>query len=474
MKRAVIQRLLLLYPAKWRNEYGAELEDLLLAERLRFTVILNVVRSALGQQVRVSNHPAGLIRPLALMTGGVGAVFVLGLILSVPLWTLMLSPMADALAQSGRPARLIQNKPLESFAIIWLGLPLLITAFVAYPFLLWLVRANLASNWTPQNRRRATAFGIWSGGLFFLSGVSVLVAWEHGVVLTLRGFEPLVRHTSIMSVSDCFSRFARSMLEFGILVQIPVLAFFMPGIKKSSWTQTLKWAVAKAGPPEGPPVHRDVQRPKKEIEMTVLNVAFAVGAFLCGVRAMGYWVILQVGGVRPADRRGIALAGFGSALLFVILSSASAYLLKRRRCAGYRRQNPVSHGRSWPSFDRYFRDSVERRRPANAGSGGSTGSVRRLCRRIPGACSEAQPLTVVEVDPRRSAGVHLRVWPLDGVDMCYKARARRAGVLDSGDGKGSGRWRTCTGIRTARLGTSATAAIGVDLAQSPGATLLSR
>ena len=59
-------------------------------------------------------------------------------------------------------------------------------------------------------------------------------------------------------------------------------------------------------------------------------MAFAVGAFLCGVRAMGYWVILQVGGVRPADRRGIALAGFGSALLFVILSSASAYLLKRR------------------------------------------------------------------------------------------------------------------------------------------------
>jgi hypothetical protein len=49
-----------------------------------------------------------------------------------------------------------------------------------------------------------------------------------------------------------------------------------------------------------------------------------------------------------------------------------------------------------------------------------------------------------------------------------------AGVLSLGGGKGSHRGRTCTGIRTARLDTSATAAVGVDLAQSLGATLLSR
>jgi Sec-independent protein secretion pathway component TatC len=240
VKRSAIQRLLLLYPAKWRNEYGAELEDLLLTERLRFIVVLNVVWSALRQQVRISNHPAGLVRSLALMSGGVGAVFVLSMILSVPLWRLILLPMAEALAQSGRPPRLIQEKPFEGFAILWLGLPLLVTAFVAYPFMLCLVRVKVASTWTPQRKRWATAFVIWSGSLFFLSGVSGLVAWEHGVVLTLRGFEPLMRHTSIMTVSACFGRFARSILEFGILVQIPVLAFFITRIKKSFWTQTLK------------------------------------------------------------------------------------------------------------------------------------------------------------------------------------------------------------------------------------------
>ena len=68
--------------------------------------------------------------------------------------------------------------------------------------------------------------------------------------------------------------------------------------------------------------------------MTVLRVVLAVGAFLCGVRAMAYWAILQLGGVRPAERDGIALVVCCSAFLFVILSSASAYL--RERASGAR------------------------------------------------------------------------------------------------------------------------------------------
>lgn len=63
-------------------------------------------------------------------------------------------------------------------------------------------------------------------------------------------------------------------------------------------------------------------------------MVLAVGAFLCGVRAIGYWLILEVGGVRSAERGGIALVMCCSAFLFVILSSASAYL--RERTSGAR------------------------------------------------------------------------------------------------------------------------------------------
>ena len=167
MKGSLIQKLLRLYPAKWRNEYGAELEDLLYREPLRFTVILNVVSSALRQQLRFSNHPAGLAGSLALMTGGVGAVFIFSMMLSAPLWTLIILPMTKALSQSGLPPRLIHDKPFESFAIIWLGLPLLVTAFVAYPLVLCMARVKLASALTSERKSWATAFVICSGGLFF-------------------------------------------------------------------------------------------------------------------------------------------------------------------------------------------------------------------------------------------------------------------------------------------------------------------
>ena len=68
----------------------------------------------------------------------------------------------------------------------------------------------------------------------------------------------------------------------------------------------------------------------------VLRVSFAIGALLCGIRAMGYWAILQelewlrqVGGVTPAESGGIALGVYRSVFLFVVLSSASAYLRER-------------------------------------------------------------------------------------------------------------------------------------------------
>lgn len=64
--------------------------------------------------------------------------------------------------------------------------------------------------------------------------------------------------------------------------------------------------------------------------MTLLRVAIGVAAFLCGVRAMGYWAILQIGGVWPAESGGISLVMGSSAFLFVILSLASAYLRERK------------------------------------------------------------------------------------------------------------------------------------------------
>ncbi len=225
MKRSVIQILLYFYPARWRNEYGAELEDLLLAEPLRFSVVINVLWNAFREQARISVHRPALNRALPLMSGAVVAVFLLGMLVSLSLWRQMIQPVGEALKQSGRPLALIQNKPWEAFSVIWLGLPALVTLFVGYPLTVGLIRARLASVSTQEAKRRGFPLFIWSGGLSLLSAFGAVVTWRNGVALTLHGFEPLIRIGSPTTVSVCFGTFALSMLAFGIMLQVPVLAF---------------------------------------------------------------------------------------------------------------------------------------------------------------------------------------------------------------------------------------------------------
>ena len=70
MKRRIIQKLLRLYPSLWRDEYGTELEDLLLAEPLQPAVVLNVIANALRQQARFANHPPSAVRFLTFLLRG--------------------------------------------------------------------------------------------------------------------------------------------------------------------------------------------------------------------------------------------------------------------------------------------------------------------------------------------------------------------------------------------------------------------
>jgi len=78
VKRRIIQRLLRLYPSLWREEYGTELEDLLLAEPLQPAVVLNVIANALRQQARFANHPPSAVRFLTFVlrvSFAIGALF---------------------------------------------------------------------------------------------------------------------------------------------------------------------------------------------------------------------------------------------------------------------------------------------------------------------------------------------------------------------------------------------------------------
>jgi hypothetical protein len=69
-KHRIVAALLRLYPASWRREYGAELEDLLLTRPLTAAVAADVVSNGLRQRLRAA-EPATLLGLviLALVTG---------------------------------------------------------------------------------------------------------------------------------------------------------------------------------------------------------------------------------------------------------------------------------------------------------------------------------------------------------------------------------------------------------------------
>lgn len=222
MKRRTIEALLRLYPAHWRREYGVELEQVLLAERLGPLTILNVLASAGRQQARIANHPVLAAATPGMLKFGMAAAFLLSVMWSGTLWQVISWPLSRGLSGTEASAHLLLLNPFEGFAVIRIGLPLLVTSFVAYPFLLGLARIRMGAEWTAARKRRATAFVLCSGGLFLLCGVSAAATWQHGLVLTLRGLEPLAG-LGPMRVAAFFGRFAGSVLGLAMLVQIPVM-----------------------------------------------------------------------------------------------------------------------------------------------------------------------------------------------------------------------------------------------------------
>jgi hypothetical protein len=71
IRHRVVAALLRLYPSAWRNEYGAELSDILLTGPFGARVIGDVIRSGLWQRVRTAQPSTflGLASLLVMLTG---------------------------------------------------------------------------------------------------------------------------------------------------------------------------------------------------------------------------------------------------------------------------------------------------------------------------------------------------------------------------------------------------------------------
>ena len=105
-------------------------------------------------------------RILRALMGFVVAFFV-SLTFTNPLWRFVSEPAIDALKHLGiNPPRLVAITPMEMFSTIWIKMPLLVSIFLASPWILYQVWAFISPAALKRERRWAVPFILVTAGLF--------------------------------------------------------------------------------------------------------------------------------------------------------------------------------------------------------------------------------------------------------------------------------------------------------------------
>jgi len=159
---------------------------------------------------------------------GVGVAFVISLSFCYPLWNVVRQPATAALQTLGiNPPELVAIEPMEQFNTIWVKIPLLCSAFIASPWILYQVWAFVSPGLYRRERRWAAPFIFCSAGLFISGGLfAYFVAFRYGLTFLLGlgqgyGIRPMV------SISNYSNMFFNVILGVGLVFELPVLIFFL-------------------------------------------------------------------------------------------------------------------------------------------------------------------------------------------------------------------------------------------------------
>jgi len=177
-------------------------------------------------------HLEELRKRLLLAIGGIGVAFVLSLLFSDQLWSVVARPATAALKELGvNPPVLHQFSPMDVFQIIWMKLPILSAVFLASPWILYQVWAFIAPGLYKRERQWAVPFVVSSAGLFIVGGLfAYFIAFRFGLVFLLglgipQGIVPTI------SVTEYYDLFVDVMLAVGLIFEIPVLLFLLTLIR---------------------------------------------------------------------------------------------------------------------------------------------------------------------------------------------------------------------------------------------------
>jgi len=157
---------------------------------------------------------------------GLAVAFVASLIFAGQIWDIISEPAIDALKHLGvNPPHLVQTTPMEAFSIIWVKLPLLVSIFLASPWIVYQLWAFISPGLYKKEKRMAAPFVLLSGLLFIVGGLfAYFLAFRFGLTFLLSiGTSNSV--TPMVTISEYFDLFVDVMLGVGLVFELPIVIF---------------------------------------------------------------------------------------------------------------------------------------------------------------------------------------------------------------------------------------------------------
>ncbi|MGA2182714.1 MAG: twin-arginine translocase subunit TatC [Bryobacteraceae bacterium] len=166
---------------------------------------------------------------------GLAVAFIASLLFANYLWTVVTEPAVTALKHLGvNPPRLVMIEPMEGFSIIWVKMPLLVSIFLASPWILYQVWAFIAPGLYKRERRMATPFILTTAGLFIAGGLfAYYVAFRFGLEFLL-GLGLMNNVQPMVTITEYFDLFVNVTLGVALVFELPVLIFFLTLIRVAS------------------------------------------------------------------------------------------------------------------------------------------------------------------------------------------------------------------------------------------------
>src|SRR5579863_9594867 len=186
-------------------------------------------------------HLEELRSRLIRMLLGLGVAFVLCIGFSMQLWDVVRAPAVAALTKIGvNPPNLVITEPMENFMILWFKLPLVISLFVASPWVLYQIWAFISPGLYRREKKWAIPFVLSTAGLFITGGLfAYFVAFRYGLAFLLGlglsgGVVPMI------TITEYFDLFVDVMLGVALVFEMPVVIFFLTLLRIAS----PKWLLA--------------------------------------------------------------------------------------------------------------------------------------------------------------------------------------------------------------------------------------